>query len=127
MTLRAFLIIVGMGTLLAWATAGLLLGSTHPATAPVSAYALLYASLFLGIAGVSAMLGLALRMFAIRKGEVVSRQAAIAFRQAALFSGMLVGALALQAAALLTWWNAALLVVAATLLETLFISGKAQQ
>lgn len=124
MTLRAFIAFMVAATVISAAAATLIIAGTDPSSAPLAVFALLYGSIFFALAGLLALGGIVIRVFVART-DVVARQVAVAFRQALLASGMLTAMLALRGNDLLTWWNIILLIAAGTLLESLFIGGRA--
>ena len=120
MSLRAYLALMGFGTLIAAATFFLILFRVDPANAGFLGFCLFYLSMFLAVAGALSILGFVIRVFSHR-GEMLSRLVALSFRQAVLLAALAVGALALHAHGLLSWWNSILLVAAVTIVEFLFI------
>lgn len=84
---------------------------------------LFYLSLFFALIGTFSLLGFFFRVWFSRK-EIVFQHVGISFRQALLFSLLLVGSLALQGLRILTWWNAALFIVSISILEFFFLSRK---
>lgn len=121
MSLRAYLALMGFGTVLASATFFLVLFRVDVDVSGASGFAMFYLSLFLAITGVISLLSLSVRAFN-RRGEMLSRLVGLSFRQAALLSALAVGALALRAYGLLSWWSALLGASAVTAAEFLFIS-----
>jgi hypothetical protein len=121
MSLRAYLTIMGFGTIVALATFFLVLFRVDPATAGALGFTLFYLSLFLAVAGAVSIVGFVIRVF-LHRDEILSRLVGLSFRQAVLLSAMGVGALALHARGLLSWWNSVILVAAVTIVEFFFIS-----
>lgn len=95
----------------------------NPNTAGNLGLLFFYLALFLSISGTLTLLGFGWRFWRHRD-EVLFRQVTISFRQGALLAFMAVGALFLQANALLTWWNLGLLIVGLTLLEFFLLTGR---
>ncbi len=127
MTLRQYLVLMGMGTALSWAAVALIVTSVDPFATQAVVLGAFYASLFLALTGTISLLGFTLRVVLLRGQLVVSRQVAVSFRQAVLLGLLVIIALVLKSWALLTWWNALLVVAALTLLEFFFISAKVKQ
>ena len=121
MSLRAYLAVMGFGTILAGATFFLILFRVDPATAGTLGFALFYGSLFLALSGAVSIVGFLVRVLSHRE-EILSKLVGLSFRQAVLLSAMAIGALALHARDLLSWWNSILLVAAVTVVEFIFIS-----
>ena len=111
---------MGFATVIAAATFSLILFRSDPATASATEYLLLFAGLFLTIAGILSIFGFLIRV-RLYPQELLTTLVSGAFRQGLLFSGLLVGALALLSRGLLSWWNALFLVVLATGIEYFFL------
>jgi hypothetical protein len=121
MSLRAYLTIMGFGTVVAAATFFLVLFRVDPDAAGALDFVLFYASLFLLIAGLVSISGFLARVY-MHRDEILSRLVGLSFRQAILLSAVAVGALGLHSRGLLSWWNSLILVVAVTVAEFIFIS-----
>ena len=121
MSLRAYLAVMGFGTILAGATFFLVLFRVDPATAGWLGFALFYFSLALTLSGAVSIVGFVVRV-AMHRDEVLSRLVGVSFRQAVLLSALAVVALILRSRDLLSWWNSILLIVVATIVEFIFIS-----
>ncbi len=116
-------------TLLAWFAFILVINSFDPQQANAVVFIFVYLSLFLSILGTLALLGFLLRKLwpmslfgRERKKEPSSKLALKSFRQALIFSVVIILALILQAAELLNWWNILLLIIFATLVEFIILS-----
>jgi len=121
MSLRAYLTLMAFGTIVAAATFFLVIYRVDPAAAGALGFTLLYLSLFFTVCGLVSILAFLVRI-AVHRDEMLSRLVGLSFRQAVLFSALIVGALALHAHALLSWWNSLLMVAAVTVIEFIFIS-----
>jgi len=121
MSLRAYLAVMGFGTILAGATFFLVLFRVDPQTAGWLGFVLLYLSLGLALAGAVSIVGFVVRV-AAHRDEMLSRLVTLSFRQAVLLSAVAVGSLILRSHDLLSWWNSALLIIVATIVEFIFIS-----
>jgi hypothetical protein len=124
MTLKQYLVVMGTGTLLAGAAVAMILTTVDPADTQSIVFAALYICLFLALTGLLSIIGFLLRVWLLRKDQLLSRQVLVAFRQAVLLSAVLVTALVLQSRSLLNLFNAVLIVVGLTLLEFFFITAK---
>jgi len=122
MHLRAYLMAMGLATVLAAATFFLVLFQLDPGLTGALGFTLFYLSLLLTLVGVLSMVGFLARALT-RRTEVLSRLAVIAFRQATLISALTVAALFLHGERLLSWWNALILVALVTMIEFLFLTG----
>ena len=123
MTLRQYLIWMGIGTLIAWGSFWAVVTYLNPSTAGTSGFVFFYLSIFLSITGTLTLFGFAWRHVRHRD-EVLFRHVSISFRQGVLLALMTVGTLFLLANKLLTWWNLGLLIVGLTLLEFSLLSAR---
>jgi hypothetical protein len=112
---------MGFGVVLAVATLFLVLFRTEPGTAGWLGFTLFYLSLFLTLVGAVSIIGFVVRVL-MHRDEMLAKLVTLSFRQAVLLSALAVGALMLHSRSLLTWWNSALIVVAVTVIEFIFIS-----
>ena len=124
MTLKQYLILVGCGSLIAWVSWLMVLFTVNPFEAGALGFLFFYISLAIALIGTLAILGFGVRMFIHRHEGIVLREVATAFRQACLFTVVLVGSLLLQSRSLLAWWNALLFIGAVTTIELFFLSSR---
>lgn len=110
------------GTILALIGWAIVITSIDPLTAGFFGFVLFYLSAFVSSVGCLAIFGLLLRVYVIRRKLLMTKQVAIATRQSVLLSAVLVGALMLQSARILTWWNSFFLVGGLTMIEFFVIS-----
>ena len=115
-----------LGTLLCWGAWALVLIYLDPVSAGWLGFGFFYGSLYIAGVGSFALVGTGLRMMFVKQG-VVTRQVAIAFRQAFFFSFIVVAALFLQSKEIFTWWSMLLLVAAVTLIEFAIVSLKRRE
>jgi hypothetical protein len=121
MSLRAYLTLMAFGTIVAAATFFLVLFRVDPAAAGALGFSLFYLSLFFSVCGLVSIVGFLTRV-SLHRDEMLSCLVGLSFRQAVLLSALAVGALALHARGLLSWWNSLLLVAAVTVIEFIFVS-----
>lgn len=110
-------------TLFCWLAWILVVNLIDPTETGVLGFGFFYSSLFLACLGTMSILGFWLRM-KIFRDEIVYKQVGTAFRQAVMFSILVVGSLFLQSKSLLTWWNIILFILALTVFEFFFLSYK---
>lgn len=127
MTLRQYLVLMCIGTALAWAAVALIVSSVDPFETQSVVFGAFYASLFLALTGTLSLIGFTARVALLKEKLVVSVQVAVSFRQAVLLALLIVVSLFLKSRSLLTWWNALMIVAALTVLEFFFISAKVKQ
>ncbi|MFH1508777.1 MAG: hypothetical protein ABIE68_01295 [bacterium] len=123
MRLRSYLIGMALATAFCSFSFGLILFYVDPNESGIVGVISFYASLLFASIGTFTILGFYLRLF-FSKNEIVFAHVAPAFRQAVLLALALIGSLLLQAFRLLTWWDAALLVLTLALFEFYFLSRK---
>jgi len=106
-----------LATVLAWLGFFIIISSFDPTEGSWLVYAMFYSILFLSILGTLSLLGFLIRSIFNHKKSRPRLLATESFRQAIIFSVVLVIAMMLQAGRILTWWNMILLVVLATVVE----------
>ncbi len=121
MTLKNYLIVMSVLTIMCWAIFALMLNVINPATTNYLGFGLFYFSLFLSLSGTAALAGFVFRFVALRK-SLVFQSVRNAFRQSFLFALFIVISLFLLASDLFTWLNVILLLIIFIVLE-LFISS----
>ena len=100
---------------LCWIGFGLTVFGSNPG-AGTAALASFYISFFIGILSLLTVAGFAIRYYRSHR-ESKFHAMRTAFRQGILASGVLMGLMMMQAARLLSWWDALLLVIIVTLFE----------
>ncbi|MDD4352151.1 MAG: hypothetical protein PHU71_04180 [Candidatus Gracilibacteria bacterium] len=85
-----------------------------------------YATLFLALTGLLAIIGFYLRVY-WKKNELYYENVNIAFRQGILVSLAICGLLALQSFRVLTWWDSLILVLLLLITEFSFLKRNAQK
>ncbi len=123
MSLRAYLILMSLGTLACW-VAWVFILTIDPTTAANSIFLFFYVSLFLAIVGTFSVGGFLVRRLLIKNDEVVFRHVRRTFRQSIMVAGFLIGTLILRQKGLLAWWNFGLLIVIFILLEGVIFSNR---
>lgn len=123
MTLRKYLLLMTLGTLVSWFGFGMVVTYLNPDIAGTLGFLFFYLSLFLSVTGTLTILGFGWR-YVRHRDEVLFRHVSISFRQGALLGLMVVASLFLESKSLLTWWNLGLLIVGLTLLEFFWLSAR---
>ncbi len=118
MTLRQYLILMTIGTLLCWVAWIFIIFETSPYDASMLALLFFYFSLFLAIVGTFSVLGFLIRRRIIKNDDIVFRHVRHTFRQSIIIASLIIITLILLSQNLLAWWNAGLLI-----LLFLFIEG----
>lgn len=122
MTLKTYLNLMSLSTLVCWLIFVLIIFLLNPSQAGLIGFILFYFALFLAMTGTASLVGFLIRA---RIGlKQIFLQVEIAFRQGLFLSALIVLSLILQGLDLLRWWNFLLLILFFISLETLFILGR---
>ncbi len=123
MTLKNYLIVMGVMTAVCWGVFILMLNFIDPTVTNWLGFMLFYVALFLALSGTAALVGFIIRFVALRRG-LAFYAVATAFRQSFLFALFIVIALFLLSANLFTWLNLILLLIIFSILELFVASYK---
>ncbi len=123
MLLRGFLTIVAFTDALAWGAWYFLLNTTNPEAGPVFV-GLFYISLLLALTGLFAVIGFGVRVFILKRDEVIYSYVRQTFRQAFLLALLAIIALWLAHNAWLRWWVLLLVISALGAWEHFFLTGE---
>lgn len=121
MTLKAYLILMIIATLICWIAFGFILWTVNPEVTNTIGFLLFYLSLFLAASGTAAIIGFVVRFVGLKR-ELVFNSVKQAFRQSFLFAFLIVSALFLLSKDLFSWGNLFLLVLGLSILEYFLIS-----
>jgi hypothetical protein len=121
MTLKNYLILMIITTLVCWGVFAGVVITIDPTTTNLPGFIMFYASLFLSLLGTSAIIGFIFR-FWLLKQQLAFRAVSEAFRQSFLFVILILASLFLLSQHLFTWINITFLIVAVALLELFLIS-----
>ncbi len=121
MTLKAYLILMIIATLICWAAFGFILRTVNPEVTNTIGFLLFYLSLFLAVSGSAAIIGFVVRFIGL-KHELVFNSVKQAFRQSFLFAFLIISALFLLSKDLFSWLNLLLLIAGLSMLEFFLIS-----
>jgi hypothetical protein len=121
MTLKNYLILISITTLLCWGVFVGVVVTINPNTTNLPGFVMFYASLGLSLLGTFTIVGFLLR-FWLLKQQLAFRAVGEAFRQSFLFAILIIASLFLLSHHLFTWMNIAFLIVALALLELFLIS-----
>ncbi len=124
MTLKRYLNLMGLLTLICWLAWIFVLFFINPDETGLIGFILFYFSLFLAILGSVAIIGFVIRA-RLKKGPVF-KQVENAFRQGIWLSIFLIGILLLKSLGLLEWWNGLVLFFFLVFLEFFFLSSRKQ-
>lgn len=121
MTLRTYLALMIIASLVAWLGFGIVLLSVDPQTTSWIGVGLMYVSLIVAVTGTGSILGFIIR-FLFLKHELIARSVLVAFRQGFLMAVLVAGILFLFSHSLFNALNVGLLIVALTALEFFLLS-----
>ncbi len=121
MSLRRYLTIMALTTLMCWGAFVVVLFRIDPKTGGALGLALFFIALFFALWGSLSLIGFFAR-YAIHRQTVPFRHIGVSLRQSLWFTILLCLSLFLLSQELLVWWMSLLLVVCLTVLEGFFIS-----
>lgn len=121
MSLRKYLILMGVCTFFCWLAWLMVILYIDPETAGFIGIFCFFISLFVALVGLISLINFFIR-FNINKKTAPFRHIGISLRQSLFFSILIMACLFLQQHRLLTWWNAILLVIGLTILEFFFLT-----
>jgi len=121
MTLKSYLTLMIITTIICWGAWTYVLFTIDPSITNWIGFTLFYVSLFLAMIGTSAIAGFIIRFIAMKK-EIAFRLVKEAFRQSFLFAILITASLMLASENLFSWLNLFLLVVGLTVLEFFLLS-----
>jgi hypothetical protein len=122
MTLKQYLNLILICTLVCWGVWVLSIFLINPQNAGTLGFILFYFSLFLAILGTTAMVGFLIRA---RLGKTpIFAQVSIAFRQGIWIALIIIFILLLQGFHLLRWWNVVLFILLIIIMEVLILTNR---
>ncbi|MFH1661968.1 MAG: hypothetical protein ABIA02_02645 [Candidatus Falkowbacteria bacterium] len=121
MTLRSYLIVMSIATILCFSAFVFVLITINPEITNWVGFLLFYSSLFLTTAGVSAIVGFLIRFIALKR-ELAFHAVRSAFRQSFLFAFAVASILFLLSKDVFTWMNLILLIIGLSVLEFFLIN-----
>jgi hypothetical protein len=121
MTLKAYLIIMSIMTLICWGSFSFIVFTVNPEVTNWIGFLLFYVALFMALTGTAALIGFIVRFVALKQ-ELAFRLVKEAFRQSFLFACLAVVSLLLLSQNIFTWLNLFFLVVSLSILEFFLIS-----
>lgn len=124
MTLRAYLILMGLGTIFSWTIWFVVLFNISPTAGGFIGLLAFYLSLFMSILGTFSVMGFLIRRAIIKDDEIVFRHVRHTFRQSVLIATAVTLILFLLSKGLLYLWNAAILVAFFVFLELIIFSNR---
>ncbi len=126
MTLRSYLALMIIATLVAWLGFGIVLLTVNPEATSWLGLILMYLSLLVAVTGSGSIIGFIIR-FLFLKHELIVRSVVVAFRQGFLSAILVCGVLFLFSRGLFSALSLGLLIVALTALEFFLLSLESEQ
>lgn len=123
MTLKSYLTIMTILTLICWVALVYVVFAINPETTNWIGFLLFYIALSLSLIGTATLVGFVIRFIALKQ-TLVFRSVKEAFRQSFLFATLIVISLLLLSQSLFTWLNLFFLVVGLSILEFFLLSYK---
>lgn len=123
MTLKNYLIVMGLMTAVCWGIFAVMLNLIDPTSTNWLGFVLFYIALFLSLSGTAALAGFVIRFVALQR-ELAFYAVSTAFRQSFLFALFIVISLNLLHFSLFTWLNVILLLMIFAILELFIASYK---
>jgi hypothetical protein len=123
MSLKRYLIIMSLMTLVCWLAWVVVLFQIDPEQAGGIGLTLFYVSLLFALIGTFSLLGFFIRVW-FSKEPVIYRHLGISTRQSIWFAILVVVSLLLKKADFLRWWSAGLLLIFLLLLEFFYLSRR---
>ena len=121
MTLKKYLILMILMTLVCWAAWVYIIIIVNPEITNWIGFVLFYIALFLCLVGTAAIIGFIIRFIALKQA-LAWRLVKEAFRQSFLFSTLIIVSFILLSKGLFTWLNLGLLIMGLSVLEFFMLS-----
>lgn len=122
MTLRKYLLLVGINVAISWVVAALIIFFINPLQSSWWIYFFLYICIFVATGGLMFLLNFNIRLRL--KNEVIAlRELRIALREGVLFGLLVIMSLFLSHYSFLEWWNFLFMILGFLFIEILFIKN----
>jgi len=122
MNLKQYITLMIISSILAWLTWFFILIYINPDDAGLGIFFLFYSSLLIALASSFSILGLIVRVWVLKQKNTATYLASKSFRQAVLFSTLIIGVLYFESKSILNWWVILLSIAILTMLEFFIIS-----
>lgn len=124
MTLRQYLLMMSIGTIICWLIWVLVVSNIDPVETGLVGSIFFYVSLFLALIGTFSVIGFLIRKKIIKDEVVVFHHVRHTFRQGLLISLLILIALMMLQFKLLTWWTGVLIVLLFLVLESIIFANR---
>ena len=122
MSLRNFIILMTIATVIFWVAWFTVLLNIDPYATNFIGFLCFYTSLFFAFLGSFTLIGFGIRYTSNKKDLPAFKFVGVSLRQSIWFSGLIIASLVLQGEMLFTWWAGLLMVLALAILEAFFLS-----
>lgn len=120
MTLRKYLLLVGINIAISWVIIALIIFRINPLQTTIWIYFFLYICIFIATGGTFFMLNFLARL-KLKHDVIALRELRVALREGFLFGGLISLSLIMSRYGFLEWWNFGILLVAFILIEIFFL------
>ncbi|TSC95680.1 MAG: Uncharacterized protein Athens101410_436 [Parcubacteria group bacterium Athens1014_10] len=119
MTLKKYLSLISLITLVCWVCFGVIIYNLDPEITNFYGFLLFYFGFFLALLGILSLAGFIIR--ARFSKDLIFKQVIVCFRQAIWLSSLIIFFLVLQSLRLLRWWNITFFILFLAFLEFFFL------
>ncbi len=123
MTLRSYLTVMSILTLITWGIFLFVASTVDPYSTNWLGFVLFYAALFIALVGLITLIGFLIRFVILQQG-LAFNLIKLSFRQSFILAAFIIFGLYLQAHNLLTWLNLVFLVGVFSILEIFLITNR---
>ncbi len=117
MSFRAYIVLMIVGTLVAWLGWGMVLWNVNPLEAGGLGFGMFFLTLLMSLVGTITLFGLLVRLGIMKRRELVIREVKTSFRHAVLLAGVSTISLIFSAQGWLSWWVIIVFIVVAGTME----------
>jgi len=117
MSFRAYIILMIVGTLVAWLGWSVVVWSVDPQQAGGLGFGMFFLTLLMGLIGTITLFGLLVRLVIMKRRELIIREVKTSFRHAVLLSAVSTVSLIFSAQGWLSWWVLIVFIAVAGVLE----------
>ena len=123
MSFRSYLILMTLGTVVAWITWAVVLNGVDPTRSGLLGFCLFYLTFTMALFGTTSLIGMLVRLW-LAKSELPSRIALRAFRQGILLTTLFSISLLLFSQGWFRWWTMVLVIIIVSFVELAFVSTR---
>ncbi|MFA5185325.1 MAG: hypothetical protein WC551_02470 [Patescibacteria group bacterium] len=117
MSFRTYIYLMAIGTLMAWVGWGIVVLNVNPVESGALGFGMFYLTLLMGLLGIITLFELLIRLYALKRRDVVIREVKVSFRHAVWLSLVSILSLVFSSQGWLSWWVLIVFIVVAAVLE----------